>query len=154
MATRAIVGTQLGKGKYASVYTHNDGYPSHHLDILVKNYDTQDKVNTLLSGGDISILAAKCDGADGVCDDFYHRDSTEVVKHSFDKPVKDQTVYYGRDRGEADTELTKHSSLKRFTEQEYGYIFKDNEWFVVLPGELVSHSEFLKNDEYQDERQD
>jgi hypothetical protein len=139
MGTRAIVGMKTDKGKYTSVYTHWDGNPNHHLSILVNCYNTAKKVKTLLSHGDISSLRIHDEGAAG---------------HTFNTPVEDQTVYYGRDRGDEGTKAKNHTSMARFTQEEYGYLFQDGQWFVVFPGELVNHSEFLKNDEYQDERQD
>jgi hypothetical protein len=38
------------------IYTHSDGYPSHHGKILLEHYNTDPSVNALLALGDLSIL--------------------------------------------------------------------------------------------------
>ena len=148
MGTRAMVGMQIGKNKYLSVYTHWDGYPSHHLNILCHHYNTKEKVAELLSHGDISSLNVRCDGADGL----NRRDANGLItKHTFDTPVKDQTVYYGRDRGEHNVGAKTHKSLTRFNQEEYGYLFKDGQWWTVQGETLTPADAYLKNGEFQDE---
>jgi hypothetical protein len=156
MATRAIVGMKLGSICYLSVYTHSDGYPSHHLPILVEHYNTADKVKELLSNGAISILAERCDGAAGI-HDIYGKELDSYTKHTFNTPVKSQTVYYGRDRLDVTkgvSEPEKHTTLGRFNDEDYGYLFKDSAWHVVKGRTLIPHTEFLKDGVYQDDRQD
>lgn len=153
MGTRAIVGMQIGKNKYLSVYTHWDGYPSHHLNILCYHYNTEEKVRELLSHGDISVLDVKCDGADGVQDE--HRSKTGlIVKHTFDTPVKDQTVYYGRDRGETNVDAKVHTGMKRFKDEEYSYVFKDGAWYVYNGNTFYHFGMYLKDGKFQDEPQE
>jgi hypothetical protein len=39
------------------IYVHWDGYPSHMIPILRKNYNTVEKVEELLSLGDLSLFS-------------------------------------------------------------------------------------------------
>ena len=53
--------------------------------------------------------------------------------HSFDNPVKGQTVFYGRDRGEKESwsRTWKNRDAVKFNSgEEYGYIWsvKDKKW--------------------------
>ena len=58
MGTRSRIAIRNTDNTYLSVYCHWDGYPSHHGPILQQHYDTEQKVCTLLAGGDFSSLTA------------------------------------------------------------------------------------------------
>jgi hypothetical protein len=57
------------------------------------------------------------------------------VEHSFDAPAGDITVFYGRDRGEKNTEFRVALTFEQFLEQcddcaaEYYYIMRDGVWY-------------------------
>ncbi len=85
MSTPSSIIVECADGKWALVYCHWDGYPSHHGPILCGHYATQELAEALVKPGDISLLEIRCDKPDG---------------HTFDNPVQDCTIYYGRDRGE------------------------------------------------------
>jgi len=85
MGTRSDIIVHRADGKWARVYCHWDGYLSHNGRILFDHYTSQKQAEKLVSHGDMSSLAPRCSKPKG---------------HSFDKPVKGFTVYYGRDRGE------------------------------------------------------
>ena len=70
MATRSNIGIKADGG-YRFIYSHWDGYPSNNGDILLNNYTTDEAVNDLITGGDISSLG----------------DNLE------------KTIFYARDRG-------------------------------------------------------
>ena len=54
MGTRSLIGKQLKDGSILGVYCHWDGYPSYNGRMLRDNFDTADKVNKLIDGGDMS----------------------------------------------------------------------------------------------------
>ena len=54
MGTRSLIGKQLKDGSILGVYCHYDGYPEFNGRILRDNFDTEDKVNKLIDGGDMS----------------------------------------------------------------------------------------------------
>jgi len=56
MSTRCLITKQTEKGKYKTIYCHFDGYISGVGAVLDANYDTKEKVDGLLSLGDISSL--------------------------------------------------------------------------------------------------
>jgi len=56
MGTRSRIGIQLSDDSILSVYCHWDGYPSFNGKVLREFYDTKEKVNQLINGGNISSL--------------------------------------------------------------------------------------------------
>lgn len=95
------------------IYCHWDGYPENQLPILRKHYNTVEKVEELLSLGNLSYFAPKVKPDPG-------------VEHTFDNPSKDEngrpdvTVAYHRDRGK-DLEFWGDS-------QEFNYLFNGETW--------------------------
>lgn len=95
-----------------SIYTHWDGYPSHHGPLLLGYWDTAEKVRDLIALGDLSILNKELGQA-----------------HDFDAPYddlesRDWCKAYGRDRGEKLTEADVHG-MDEWPDcgQEYEYLF-------------------------------
>jgi hypothetical protein len=121
MATRSTVTAKMSDGTYRTIYCHWDGYPKHNGRILLQCYSTQEAIEKLVAPGNISVLAESCDKPAG---------------HSFDKPVKGYTVYYGRDRGEADNEPSSgpdplSSMLNNgYGRQQYNYLWNGEGWLV------------------------
>ena len=104
MGTRSTISARCKDGKVRSIYCHWDGYPSNNGAILLKHYNTQEKVEALLALGDISSL----------------KESTECpYGHSFDTPLPHHTVAYGRDRGETGCEARVYESAYEATEKEH-----------------------------------
>ena len=56
MGTRSAIGYQLPSGRIKAVYCHWDGYPKHHLPILIEHYNTLEKVKALIKPGSMSSL--------------------------------------------------------------------------------------------------
>ena len=54
MGTRSRIGIELSDSSILSVYCHWDGYPSFNGKVLREFYDTKEKVNQLINGGDMS----------------------------------------------------------------------------------------------------
>jgi hypothetical protein len=111
MATRSSIATEKD-GKKVVIYCHWDGYLSNNGNILLKHYKTQKKVDELLVLGNISSLKEKVK-------------PRKNQKHSFDKPAKNVTVAYHRDRGEKFAQIDARMSNR----QEFNYLFKDGVWY-------------------------
>ena len=66
------MGIKNSDGTCSVIYTHWDGYPSHHLPILREHYNTVQKVLELIELGDISELKETTETTVA-----YHRDRNE-----------------------------------------------------------------------------
>lgn len=120
MGTRARVAVKNEDGRYTSIYTHWDGYPSHHGPILLNGYVTEDKVRKLMALGDLSSLGESIG-----------------EKHPFDGPHDGVCNAYGRDRGE-DGVGAKHSAnlpellaLTKDCGGEWLYVFDGGRWLAA-----------------------
>lgn len=102
---------------YLSCYCHWDGYITWVGKMLVENYNTHDLAYRLIEKGSISSLA---------------QSNEWVVGHDFDNPVKGHTVYYGRDRGEDNTEPKLYHSWEECIKngESYNYLFDNGVWYV------------------------
>jgi hypothetical protein len=111
--TTGVAGTKVIK----SIYCHFDGYPSGVGKTLMENYQDREKVEALISLGDISFLMEEI---------------TPTGPHSFNYPQKGVTVAYHRDRGEKLKSPRINSSVREFflsDIEEYGYLFtEEGEW--------------------------
>ena len=92
MSTRSYITMKTGDDTYRGVYCHYDGYLEYNGRLLLEHYNTQERVEKLLSLGCISSLKEKLEPEAG-------------SRHCFDTPDKDVTVFYGKDRGEKDRKL-------------------------------------------------
>lgn len=114
MSTRARVGIMNADESITSIYTHHDGYISHHGPILLNHYNTEARIRELLALGDLSRLTG---------------DIGE--KHDFDTSLRmhrDWCCAYSRDRNEYSPAL--NHSLGEFPGEEYNYLFHNNKWQV------------------------
>ena len=113
-----------------SVYCHWDGYLSFNGRILQESYDSS-KANQLVALGDLSSLRATI----GEKHKFSPFDQQELSNEEFEKQFGDMCTFYGRDRGEKDTEFKVAVNFETFLEQcynsgaEYYYIMKDDVWY-------------------------
>jgi hypothetical protein len=116
--------------KCKSVYCHWDGYLSHNGKILQEHYDSA-KANNLVALGDLSSLR-KDIGEKHAFSQFELR-AEEVA--GFKLLTENMCTFYGRDRGEKDTEFQVAQTFAEFLEQcddcaaEYYYINKDGVWY-------------------------
>jgi hypothetical protein len=120
MATRSRIGLMLEDGTIKHSYIHYDGYPTGVGQTLVENYSDVEKVEELLSFGDMSYLAPKIT-PDGI--------------HNFENPEQGVTVFYSRDRGETDvdsviTSMDEYRSVKYSSCIDYLYVFTNGNWWV------------------------
>jgi hypothetical protein len=122
MSTRSTIGIRLNNENILHIYCHWDGYPEGVGDILLRSYNTRERVLELMKLGDLSVLA----------DEIHPTGS-----HSFSVPQDGVCIAYARDRGDEFTgpEL---SSVDNFGEhsiisgQEYVYLMDlAGKWFVT-----------------------
>lgn len=122
MATRSRIAIEDENGSVRSIYSHWDGYPSHNGRILSEHYTDREKVKRLIDLGDLSVLAPEIDIPEG-------------ADHSFENRIEGITVFYGRDRGELNTEAKYHLDRKAFLRSDvnnYGYLYtKEGVWLFV-----------------------
>ena len=119
--TRWLVGIEEPSGKITSTYGHYDGYPEWAGKHLKKYYRNPAVVKQLLKLGraGISTIGKKIKGS---------------KDHSFEKPEKDVTVFYGRDRGEKGrmtSNWRNRDAVKFDSGEEYAYIYnmKEKKWY-------------------------
>jgi len=123
MATRSSISIHEN-GIIKSIYCHFDGYLSHNGNILLNHYNTKEKVEELVNLGDLSILGAII----GEKHDF--NESSSGLPFEL-KPC----YFYGRDRNDKWNTVQPREYLSYFEyfsdeEQEYNYLFTDNEWYL------------------------
>lgn len=121
MATRSTIIQRLKNGKYKSIYCHFDGYLSNNGEVLLSHYKNVRKVSKLMSLGNLSSLAKEVEAPEGGV-------------HSYDKPYKDVTVAYCRDRNELekDTKATINVSLKNSMVEYFSYLYFEGDWYIPL----------------------
>jgi len=133
MSTRSAIGIKNSDGFITGVYCHYDGYLDHNGRILKEHYDNKNKVEELLSYGDMSSLRENINPNDN-------------EEHNFEHKQRDVCVFYHRDRGESweDTAPCGFDNEKDFTDyysdSDYYYLFnngweyktyKNNDWKVL-----------------------
>lgn len=120
MSTRSNIAMELPNGKFKTIYCHFDGYPDHNGQILLDHYNTRDKVEKLLSFGNLSSLAENIEPQDGT-----------KQSYKYEKRQHDVCVFYNRDCGAKDQEA-KDLTLDNLKDAEwidYFYIFTlKDEW--------------------------
>ena len=120
MATRSMIGLLLEDGRVKYISCHYDGYPEGVGSTLVFDFKTENKINELLSFGDLSQLETNIHPTD---------------VHNFENPEKGVCVFYGRDRGEEDI-VAQVKSLEEFHQDansswtEYLYLYTNENWWV------------------------
>jgi hypothetical protein len=117
MATRSRIGIKTGD-TVRHIYCHWDGYPENNGKILLNHYTTPEKVNELIDGGNLSVLAENI--------------NTDLP-HSWAKPVDGVCVYYGRDRGETGQMPKKCYPIEyRDSAVDHLYLFDtdNNKWHI------------------------
>jgi hypothetical protein len=117
MATRSTIAVVHEDGTVSQIYCHYDGYLQHNGQMLLEYYNNTLAVEFLVSKGDLSVLAPRV---------------STTGSHSFDTPENGVCIYYGRDRGETNTEPKTYASvseyLDNFVPEEYNYLFNGTSW--------------------------
>ena len=122
MGTRSNITRENADGSFDSIYCHWDGYPSHNGRILLEHYTDAEKINELLSLGDLSSLGASIG-----------------QKHDFNDRENSDCTFYGRDRGESGTETQHFEDAEElagyleesWTEWVYLYRVAEGRWYFT-----------------------
>jgi len=115
MATRSFIAIENNDGSIETIYCHWDGSPKTNGETLVNHYRSEKKVRALIALGGLSSVHKKLNPPKG-------------KEHSFDFPIKNVTVAYGRDRG-AFKPSRKYKSFKSYKriwntlDGEYFYVY-------------------------------
>lgn len=135
MGTRSTIWVKKeenDKEFYEGIYCHWDGYLDYNGKILFENYNNKDKIIELINLGDISSLAKNINPKEG-----------EI--HNFEKKQENVVVAYHRDRGEQKN-IFKTNNLNDLEQEEFNYLFQDNEWYLVEDGKLKSLKDLLEKE--------
>jgi len=124
MGTRSRIGRINPDGSITSIYTHWDGYPSHHLPILSQHYRDTERIDALLELGNLSTLAPELG-----------------EKHAFDsREQRTWCTAYGRDRNDLSWQAITSANEVAFATAcsecwaDYAYLWDGWQW---LPREVV-----------------
>lgn len=141
MATRSTIALLRDNGEVVKVYCHWDGYLEHNGELLVKYYDTPEKIEALLAGGDISSLGEVVGEKHPF--DTYDKSKLSAEDLALADRAEDEawTKYYGRDRGETGTEAKVYKDLGEYEAkaqfEEYNYCFIYGTWYYQSYDEVV-----------------
>lgn len=145
MSTRSYIAKKIGEDKYLTIYCHSDGYLTYNGAMLLDHYNTPERVDALLSLGDISTLQEKLEPDPNLPHSFDYKERQEGV-----------TVAYGRDRGDTETEARVFSLAQLNNESnwtEYVYVFdENNKWKYFKTGQAENGLHDVHDDlekEYQ-----
>ena len=116
MGTRSRIGIQLSDDSILSVYHHWDGYPEWLGRILNTHYNSKNKVEELIDGGDMSVCWT---------DDHFRNSDGKIEKKAEYGPQ-----YYSQ-RGEdcpprLDNDLCEY--LLPDGSEEFAYVFRNDQW--------------------------
>ena len=125
MSTHCGIAIKSEKG-YEVVYCHHDGAPSYMLPMLTENYNSEELAIKLVGLGDASSISPRIAPALN-------------ESHSFDRPVRDVSVFYHRDRGEPweDTQPAIFNKEERLEQFWFAYIWENGQWNAYEDGEVV-----------------
>ena len=111
MGTRSLIGKQLKDGSILGVYCHYDGYPEFNGRILRDNFDTEDKVNKLIDGGDMSCTWTNAGWNNETLPEtgpLYYTMRGESLESNAPKLYKDLNEFFTRGADQCDAEYTYH----------------------------------------------
>jgi len=126
MSTNSTIAVKTNN-KVKIIYCHWDGYIEGVGKTLLNHYHTQEKIESLVNLGDLSVLDISIACPSG---------------HTFENRIKGYSLFYGRDRGETDIGADKHDDHKSALRwgnkgaQQYNYYWDGEKWLVN--GKLLS----------------
>ena len=129
MGTRSRIAVMHGPVA-KSVYCHWDGYLDFNGRILQEHYDSS-KANQLVALGDMSALRPEIGEKHAFSQFELPADEVEAFKEL----TENWCTFYGRDRGETDTEWKVAHTFAEFFEQvengcgEWYYVMRDGAWY-------------------------
>lgn len=133
MGTRSTIAILREDGSVAQIYCHWDGYLEHNGRLLAEHYSTAEKVEELLSYGDISSLGTSVGEKHPFGPDYNNPASADNLAYKAAENAG-WTTFYGRDRGEKGTQAKVYRDLATYEKlaqfEEYNYVFMYGEWTV------------------------
>lgn len=142
-----------------SIYCHHDGYPQCVGQMLYDHYNNPERVDKLLSLGDLSSLHPCISPEESEIPNHARLASMlaslagtstcwkTLPPHSFDTPYPDVTIAYGRDRGEHDVdaqtsfvsashvlENAAHTLFYLYDDIVWAYLYHEGTWFASHGG--------------------
>ena len=135
MATRSTIALLRDNGEVVKVYCHWDGYLDNNGRLLVENYNTPEKIEALLAGGDISSLGRVVGEKHPF--DTYDKSKLTAEDRALAERAEAEgwTLYYGRDRGETGVEPRVYADLGLYERnaqfEEYNYCFIYGTWYYT-----------------------
>jgi len=128
MSTRSYICIENNDKTYTGIYCHENGSPINNGITLALYYKKREKVNELLSLGNLSALLKNI-----------HPDKQYIHGFNFFDRQPDVCVFYGRDRGEQNTEA-KIVNLELMNKEcliDYCYVYGlDDYWYYFSVGQL------------------
>lgn len=131
MATRSTIAIAREDGTVAKVYCHWDGYLENNGDILIKYYNTPEKVEELLSYGDISSLGTSVGKQHPFGPDYNNPGTAKDLAYKAAEEAG-WTTFYGRDRGETNIDARVYASIEEYEDhqfEEFNYLFIEGRWY-------------------------
>ena len=113
MSTRAHIVKKLKDGKYIGIYHHSDGYPEYLGELLLTYYDTEEKLDKLISLGDMSFAGA------------IPEDDPKLWDRQFGYESDKCRTYKGRGESGCDARV---GDLEDFIGEDFTYVFEDGKW--------------------------
>lgn len=117
MSTHCLICRKNADKSYDYIYCHWDGYLDYAGDMLLKHYNTKERVDSLIALGDLSSIGKKL--------------NPTTDSHSFTNPEPDVCVAYGRDRHEDNTG-PHHCDTIDLDAEAYVYLYEDGEWYTAV----------------------
>ena len=145
MSTHSTIAVLHEDGTVSQIYCNSDGYLSYNGKLLVTHYNSRLAAEFLVSKGNLSVLGKKV----GEKIDF-----DASMKYDEDN-FAEQCRYYGRDRGEKNTESNTFANVTSYLDlvmcEEYNYLFNGEFWEVQTDGDFISVEQAIKTEAKEQE---
>ena len=146
MSTHSTIAVLHEDGTVSQIYCNSDGYLSYNGKLLVTHYNSRLAAEFLVSKGNLSVLGKKV----GEKIDF-----DASMKYDEDN-FAEQCRYYGRDRGEKNTEPNKYADEGDYLDQnpyeDHNYFFNGESWEIASDlGLFVSVEQAIKTETEEQE---
>ena len=133
MATRSTISLEFADGTIGQVYCHWDGYLAHNGKMLMEYYSNPFVLRDLIDLGSLSSLHPQI----GTKHPFSMFEAN-MTQDEYANLYRDMCVFYGRDRGEGQSDATYFKDYEHFLvdgqAEEYDYILRNVNgvatWFV------------------------
>lgn len=137
MSMRSYIAKRVGEDQYLTIFCHYNGYPDDNGEILVKYYNTPDRLDQLLALGDLHSLGKRI-----APDPNYPHNSTH--------PQKGVTIAYQRDEGMTNcgAVIMSLDELNDWLSDgvEYSFVYDQGNWLYFPIGEAEYGMRNLKED--------